>query len=55
LATPPPEIISLLSPAFAIVASMILSRAELRGLVELTHQSPHTLLGMHPSAANPAS
>jgi 1,4-alpha-glucan branching enzyme len=27
---------------------MILSRAELRSLVELTHQSPHTLLGMHP-------
>src|SRR5208282_1210727 len=30
------------------VAGMILSRAELRSLVELTHQSPHTLLGMHP-------
>jgi len=27
---------------------MILSREELRSLVELTHQSPHTLLGMHP-------
>jgi hypothetical protein len=27
---------------------MILSREELRSLVELTHQSPHTLLGMQP-------
>jgi hypothetical protein len=27
---------------------MILSPEELRSLVELTHQSPHTLLGMHP-------
>src|SRR6267378_1844939 len=27
---------------------MILSPAELRSLVELKHQSPHTLLGMHP-------
>src|SRR5271170_4627331 len=27
---------------------MILSSAELRSLVELKHQSPHTLLGMHP-------
>jgi len=27
---------------------MILTPAELRSLVELTHQSPHTLLGMHP-------
>ncbi len=27
---------------------MILSPAELRSLVEVTHQSPHTLLGMHP-------
>src|SRR5471032_2064721 len=27
---------------------MILSPAELRSLVELTHQSPHTLLGMQP-------
>src|ERR1700689_398180 len=27
---------------------MILSPAELRSLTELTHQSPHTLLGMHP-------
>ena len=42
------EIVSLLPPAFAIVACMILSREELRSLVGLTHQSPHTLLGMHP-------
>src|ERR1039457_6424503 len=27
---------------------MLLSKDELRSLVELTHQSPHTLLGMHP-------
>ena len=27
---------------------MILTPDELRSLVELTHQSPHTLLGMHP-------
>ncbi len=27
---------------------MILTPAELRSLVELKHQSPHTLLGMHP-------
>jgi 1,4-alpha-glucan branching enzyme len=27
---------------------MILTPQELRSLVELTHQSPHTLLGMHP-------
>ena len=27
---------------------MILSREELRSLVELTHQSPHSLLGMQP-------
>src|SRR5579862_8699589 len=27
---------------------MILTQDELRSLVELTHQSPHTLLGMHP-------
>jgi 1,4-alpha-glucan branching enzyme len=27
---------------------MILTPEELRSLVELTHQSPHTLLGMHP-------
>src|SRR3984957_10319969 len=27
---------------------MILTPAELRSLVELIHQSPHTLLGMHP-------
>jgi len=27
---------------------MILTPAELRSLVDLTHQSPHTLLGMHP-------
>src|SRR5215475_11951534 len=27
---------------------MILTEKELRSLVELTHQSPHTLLGMHP-------
>ena len=27
---------------------MILTSEELRSLVELTHQSPHTLLGMHP-------
>jgi 1,4-alpha-glucan branching enzyme len=31
---------------------MILSREELRSLVELTHQSPHTLLGMHPLGDN---
>ena len=46
--TMPIEIISLLLTGFAIVAGMILSREELRSLVELTHQSPHTLLGMHP-------
>ncbi len=46
--TMPIEIVSLLSPGIAIVACMILSREELRSLVELTHQSPHTLLGMHP-------
>ena len=46
--TMPFEIISLLSTGFAIVAGVILSREELRSLVELTHQSPHTLLGMHP-------
>jgi hypothetical protein len=33
---------------------MILSRAELRSLVELTHQSPHTLLGMHSCSATPS-
>jgi 1,4-alpha-glucan branching enzyme len=44
----PLEIISPLSPAVVIVAGMILSREELRSLVGLTHQSPHTLLGMHP-------
>ncbi len=27
---------------------MLLTKDELRSLVELTHQSPHTLLGMHP-------
>src|SRR5450631_2714231 len=27
---------------------MILTPAELRSLVDLNHQSPHTLLGMHP-------
>src|ERR1700761_8221639 len=27
---------------------MILTSDELRSLVELKHQSPHTLLGMHP-------
>ena len=27
---------------------MILTPDELHSLVELTHQSPHTLLGMHP-------
>ena len=27
---------------------MILTPAELHSLVELSHQSPHTLLGMHP-------
>ena len=27
---------------------MLLTQDELRSLVELTHQSPHTLLGMHP-------
>src|SRR5882672_217842 len=27
---------------------MILTQDELRSLVELKHQSPHTLLGMHP-------
>jgi 1,4-alpha-glucan branching enzyme len=27
---------------------MLLTKDELRGLVDLTHQSPHTLLGMHP-------
>ena len=27
---------------------MILTRAELHSLTELSHQSPHTLLGMHP-------
>jgi 1,4-alpha-glucan branching enzyme len=30
---------------------MILSSAELRSLVELKHQSPHALLGMHPLSA----
>src|SRR6267154_2096258 len=27
---------------------MLLTKDELRSLVQLTHQSPHTLLGMHP-------
>ena len=27
---------------------MMLTKDELRSLVGLTHQSPHTLLGMHP-------
>jgi 1,4-alpha-glucan branching enzyme len=44
----PFEIVSLHMPGFAIVAGMILSREELRSLVELTHQSPHSLLGMQP-------
>ncbi|HUB87497.1 MAG TPA: 1,4-alpha-glucan branching enzyme, partial [Verrucomicrobiae bacterium] len=42
------EIISLLSPVVAILVAMILSREELHSLVELIHQSPHTLLGMNP-------
>jgi 1,4-alpha-glucan branching enzyme len=29
---------------------MLLTKDELKSLVELTHQSPHTLLGMHPLA-----
>jgi 1,4-alpha-glucan branching enzyme len=31
---------------------MLLSKDELHSLVELTHQSPHTLLGMHPLGDN---
>jgi len=31
-----------------LIFSMILSAEELRSIVELKHQSPHTLLGMHP-------
>ena len=31
---------------------MLLTKDELRSLVELTHQSPHTLLGMHPLGDN---
>ena len=30
---------------------MLLTKDELRSLIELKHQSPHTLLGMHPLAA----
>ena len=46
--TIPLEIISLLSSGAAIVAIMLLTKDELRSLVELTHQSPHSLLGMQP-------
>jgi 1,4-alpha-glucan branching enzyme len=46
--TLPLEFISLLSTGFAIVAIMLLTKDELRSLTGLTHQSPHTLLGMHP-------
>ena len=31
---------------------MLLTKEELRSLVELTHQSPHSLLGMHPLGDN---
>jgi len=44
----PLEILSLLSPGFATLAGMILTPDELHSLVELIHQSPHSLLGMQP-------
>jgi 1,4-alpha-glucan branching enzyme len=44
----PPEIISPMPSGFAILGRMILTRDELRSLKELTHQSPHSLLGMQP-------
>jgi 1,4-alpha-glucan branching enzyme len=42
------EFVSPLSTGFAIVAFMLLTKDELQSLMGLTHQSPHTLLGMHP-------
>ena len=44
----PLEILSLFSPGFATLAGMILTPDELHSLVELIHQSPHSLLGMQP-------
>ncbi|MFZ0827346.1 MAG: 1,4-alpha-glucan branching protein GlgB [Verrucomicrobiia bacterium] len=37
-----------MSPQLVMFTAMILTPDELRSLVGLTHQSPHTLLGMHP-------
>ena len=44
---PKREILSPPGKRVFMMAGMILTPDELRSLVELTHQSPHTLLGMH--------
>jgi len=44
----PLEFLSPTSPGFAMLAGMILTPDELHSLVELIHQSPHSLLGMQP-------
>ncbi len=45
---PGQEILSLPGGRVVILTGMILTPDELHSLVQLTHQSPHTLLGMHP-------